>query len=161
MPGGERQEAGSCEPAGCRRRRASLYQPMALRIANKAAAAVGAVFRQPRRPTDNGARRSSPPDDLKRSNKAGVTEGNGLEKLISTMLPTRRRRARNLVPKPQARAMSPAGATGSVDWLPVAPRGEGLGSVFFWSNPRRVYLYALPTDSLTCQPTEPYGPASH
>jgi hypothetical protein len=41
MPRGEGQEAGSCEPtAGCRRRRASLYQPMALRIANKAAAAV-------------------------------------------------------------------------------------------------------------------------
>ena len=37
---GERQEAGSCEPADCRRRRASLYQPMVLRIANKAAAAV-------------------------------------------------------------------------------------------------------------------------
>jgi hypothetical protein len=30
---------------------------------------------------DNGARRSSPPGDLKRSNKAGVTEGNELEKL--------------------------------------------------------------------------------
>ena len=40
-----------------------------------------AVVRWPCRLTDNGARRSSPPDDLKRSNKAGVTEGNGLEKL--------------------------------------------------------------------------------
>jgi hypothetical protein len=37
---GERQEAGSSEPAGCGRRRASLYQPMVLGIANKAAAAV-------------------------------------------------------------------------------------------------------------------------
>jgi hypothetical protein len=35
---------------------------------------------------DNGARRSSPPGDLKRSNKAGVTEGNGLEKLTAQQL---------------------------------------------------------------------------
>jgi hypothetical protein len=40
MPGGKRQEAGSSEPAGRRRRRASLSQPMVLRIAHKAAAAV-------------------------------------------------------------------------------------------------------------------------
>ena len=40
MPGGKRQGAGSSEPADCRRRRASLYQPVVLRIANKAAAAV-------------------------------------------------------------------------------------------------------------------------
>jgi hypothetical protein len=42
MPGGERQGAGSCECelAGCRRKRASLHQLMALGIANKAAAAV-------------------------------------------------------------------------------------------------------------------------
>jgi hypothetical protein len=42
MPGGggERQGAGSCAPPGRRRKRASLYQPMLLGIANKAAAAV-------------------------------------------------------------------------------------------------------------------------
>ena len=40
IPGGKRQGAGSSEPADCRRRRASLYQPMVLGIANKAAAAV-------------------------------------------------------------------------------------------------------------------------
>jgi hypothetical protein len=31
-PGGERQGAGSCEPAGCRRRRASLRQPYTMRL---------------------------------------------------------------------------------------------------------------------------------
>jgi hypothetical protein len=73
-PGGE-QEAGLCKPAGCRRRRASFYFFLVLRTANKQLLLCCCPL------TDNGARRSSPPDDLKRSNKAGVAEGNGLAKL--------------------------------------------------------------------------------
>jgi hypothetical protein len=53
---GERQEAGSSEPAGRRRKRASLFQPVVLRIANKAAAAVLlSVGRGGKRTTEHGA----------------------------------------------------------------------------------------------------------
>jgi hypothetical protein len=60
----ERQLAGP--PAVSRRRkRASLYRPVVLRIANKAAAAVLLPgVNRPCRLTDNGAPRSSPPEDL-------------------------------------------------------------------------------------------------
>ena len=85
MPEGKRQEAGSCEPAGCRRRRASLYQPMVLRIANKAAAAVLlSVNRVGQRTTEH---RAAPRQTIsKRSNVAGVTEGEGLEKVATPRL---------------------------------------------------------------------------
>jgi hypothetical protein len=78
-----RQRALQEGPARRRRKRASLYQPAALRTANKAAAAAVllSVNRLGQRTTEQ---RAAPRQTIsKRSDVAGVTEGEGLEKVAT------------------------------------------------------------------------------
>jgi hypothetical protein len=72
-------------PASRRRKRASLYQPVVLGFANKVAAAVMlSVNRVGQRTTEH---RAAPRQAIsKRSNVAGVTEGEGLEKVAAPRL---------------------------------------------------------------------------
>ena len=80
-----RQRALQAGRASRRRKRASLYQPVVRRIANKVAAAVLlSVNRVGQRTTEH---RAAPRQTIsKRSNVAGVTEGEGLEKVATPRL---------------------------------------------------------------------------
>jgi hypothetical protein len=77
----ERQVAGSCEPASRRRKRASLHQPVVLAIANKNKAAAAVLLSVNRGCNGQRGTACTAPRQTtsKRSNKAGVTEGKGLE----------------------------------------------------------------------------------